>query len=176
MAPRLSRILSCVSRNGMYNNFAAGSTLSVQPGQRASCSTFKACRGARAGLLRVGGVQLLAWFSTAAAARRLCSVQTIFAAVNWSALVQRDECRSSKLCALREPAFASSFCLETEGGLAACKTLASSKGRFSFPLAAQSAHSSPQEDQEFHRSSSQNTACLSRTTALIGRAARDRLH
>ena len=82
----------------MYNNFAAGSTLSVQPGQRASCSTFKACRGARGGLLlRIGGVQLLAWFSTAAAARRLCSVlQTIFAAVNCSTLVQRDERGSSK--------------------------------------------------------------------------------
>ena len=67
----------------MYSNFAAGSTLSVQPGQRASCSTFKACRGAISVLLRIGGVQLLACFSTAAAARRLCSVvQTIFAAVN----------------------------------------------------------------------------------------------
>ena len=67
----------------MYSSFAAGSTLSVQPGQRASCSTFSACLGAIGVLLRIGGVQLLAWFSTEAAARRLCSVlQTIFDAVN----------------------------------------------------------------------------------------------
>ena len=80
----------------MYSNFAAGSTLSVQPGQRASCSTFNACRGAIGVLLRIGGVQLLACCSTAAA-RRLCSVlQTIFAAVNCSTLVQRDERGSSK--------------------------------------------------------------------------------
>ena len=79
----------------MYNNFAAGSTLSCQPGQRASCSTFKAWLVIGV-LLRIGGVQLLACCSTAAA-RRLCSVlQTIFAAVNCSTLVQRDERGSSK--------------------------------------------------------------------------------
>ena len=94
-APSFSRILSCVSRNGMYNNFAVGSTLSVQPGQRASCSIVNACLRAIGVLLCSGGVQLLAWFSSAAA-RRLCSVvQTIFAAVNGSALVRRDECESS---------------------------------------------------------------------------------
>ena len=61
----------------MYNNFAAGSTLSCQPGQRASCSTFKAWLVIGV-LLRIGGVQLLAFVSSAAAARRL-SVQTMVA-------------------------------------------------------------------------------------------------
>jgi len=56
----------------MYSNFAAGSTLSVQPGQRASCSTFKACRGAIGVLLRIGGVQLLAQASSAA--ERACLI------------------------------------------------------------------------------------------------------
>ena len=80
----------------MYSNFAAGSTLSVQPGQRASCSTFSACLGAIGVLLRIGGVQLLACFSSAAAARRLCSVQTMVAGLVTSALVQGDESRSSR--------------------------------------------------------------------------------
>ena len=43
-----------------------------------------------------------------------------------------DECRSSKQCALREPAFAALF-FSNSGGLAACKTLASRQGSF-FPL------------------------------------------
>ena len=76
-------------------------------------------------------------------------------------LLRGDECDSSKPLSRCGSQRASSFVSKLEGGLAACKTLASKQGRFSFLVAAQSAHSSPQEDQEFHRSSSQNIACLS---------------
>ena len=58
-------------------------------------------------------------------------MQTIFVAglVNGQRLFRGDECRSSKPCALREPAFAS-FLSRNSSGLAACKTLASKQGSF----------------------------------------------
>ena len=81
----------------MYSNFAAGSTLSVQPGQRASCSTFSACLGASGVLLRIGGVQLLACFSTGLLPEAVQRRVAYFGCSQFgSALVQRDECGYSR--------------------------------------------------------------------------------